>query len=294
MKRYLNQKMVLALAAGSLSLSGFLVSAPAVFAKADGMLENASVATSTMGVSINKAGHATLVGTLASVSGSMLTINSWGGAWTINTANAKLIRRFGAASSVAEFQVGDLITVNGEISTGAWTISAKEVRDESIQAKNANPTGLISNLNTAGGTFTLTTKAGKAYAITTSSTTSIRLNSKSGAATLTDLSNGLTAQVWGVMDTNQTSIAATRIVASLKRFNLAGTISAPANNSFVLVGTNQASTTVTLADNAKITINGKGATFANLTDGMIVKVRGFAADSSSPVTANVVMARTKK
>ena len=294
MKKKFNQKMILALAAGSLSLSGFLVSAPVVFARADGMTESAPVASSTMEVSINRAGHAKIVGTLSAISGSTLTINSYGGAWTINTANAKLIRRFGGASSVAEFQVGDLITINGEISTGAWTITAKEVRDESIQARNSNPTGLLSNLNTAAGTFTLTTKAGKAFQITTASSTSIRLNAKSGPATLTDLSNGMTVQVWGVENINQATIAANRVVASLKRFTLTGLISSPANNSFLLTNVNRATTTVTLADKAKITINGRGASFANLTAGMRANVVGFATDLSSTVSANLVIARTAR
>lgn len=294
MKKKFNQKMILALAAGSLSLSGFLVSAPVVFARADGMLESAPTASSTMEVSINRAGHAKLVGTLSAISGSTLTINSYGGAWTINTANAKLIRRFGGASSVAEFQVGDLITINGEISTGAWTITAKEVRDESIQAKNSNPTGILSNLNTVTGNFTLTTKAGKAFQISTASSTSIRLNAKSGPATLTDLSNGMTVQVWGVENVNQSAIAATRVVASLKRVSLRGLISSPANNSFLLTSANNATTTVTLADKARITINGKGANFANLTAGMTANVIGFALDSDSAVSASLVTARTAR
>lgn len=294
MKKKFNQKMILALAAGSLSLSGFLVSAPVVFARADGMTELSPVASSTMEVSINKSGHAKLVGTLSAVSGSTLTINSYGGAWTIDTSKAKLIRRFGAASSVAEFQIGDLVTINGEISTGAWTITAKEVRDESIKARNSNPIGVLSNLNTVAGTFTLTNKAGKVFQISTASSTPIRLNSKSGPATLTDLSNGMTVQVWGVENTGQSTIAATRVAASLKRISLNGIISGPANNSFLLTNANHATTTVTLVDKAKITVNGRGASFGNLTSGMTANVTGFALDSNSSVTASIVTARTAR
>lgn len=294
MKKKFNQKMILALAAGSLSLSGFLVSAPVVFARADGMTEFAPTASSTMEVSINRAGHAKIVGILTSISSSVITIDSWGGAWTIDTVNAKLIRRYGGVSSVSEFKIGDLITVNGRIGGGSWTIIAKEIRDESIQAKNSSPTGILSNLNTAGGTFTLTTKQNKSYLVTVASSTSIRLNTKSGPATLTDLSNGMTVQVWGVENTSQSTISANRVVASLKRVSLYGIISGPANNSFLLTNVNHATTTVTLADKAKITINGKGASFSNLTAGMTATVSGFVADLNSAISANLVSARTAR
>jgi hypothetical protein len=167
-----------------------------------------------MSVQVNRPGNAKLEGTIASISGTTIVVNSWGGQWNIDTSTAKLQRRFGGASSLSEFAVGDQITINGTASTSTnWTIIAKQVRDETIQQRNVNPTGTISNLNVTGKTFTLTTsgKNSKTYNVTTTDTTKF-INATS-TITINDLQNTQTVRVNGVINRNDLNITAAKVTA---------------------------------------------------------------------------------
>lgn len=163
-------------------------------------------------ITATPSGNVRLMGTLKSTSGTTLTVTSWGGDWSVDASNAKLLRRFGATSSLSEFQVGDELSVMGTISSsGSWSITATTVRDEWIQVKNANSYGTISNLNVSAGTFTLTTSGKGALQVSTSSNTKIYLNG--GSATLSNLANGMMARVTGVWDRSMSTILANAVRA---------------------------------------------------------------------------------
>jgi len=59
-----------------------------------------AAAAAPMSININSKGVASLQGTIASISGTTLTINSWGGAWNIDASTAKIVRRFGGTANL--------------------------------------------------------------------------------------------------------------------------------------------------------------------------------------------------
>lgn len=162
-----------------------------------------------LAVQINASGKATLDGSIASVSASAITVNSWGGVWTINIGpDTKLVRRFGGTSTTSEFMVGDVVSVSGMASKdAAWTINAKNVKDMSIQARNASFSGVISNLN--GNTFSLATRERKTVSVTMNADVKVRVGEK--ATTTAALANGVTASVSGVWDRTQATVMAAKV-----------------------------------------------------------------------------------
>ena len=167
----------------------------------------AAPSASPMTISVSARGAMRLEGTLASVSGTMLTVNSWGGAWNVDASNAKLMRRFGSAANVSEFQQGDIMVVLGTAGQSGWAVTARSVRDLSLQERNVHPVGTVSNAS--GMAFTLTTAAGKSYQVTGEASTTIMMAGKT--ASWSDVVNGVRVEVWGVLDRLEQTLSATRI-----------------------------------------------------------------------------------
>ena len=85
-------------------------------------------------------GNAFMRGTIASVSGDVITVNSWGGTWTVDVSSSTKVLPSTANGSVTSFQTGDLIGVLGSVSTsGNWTINAKVVRDRTMARSTSAP-----------------------------------------------------------------------------------------------------------------------------------------------------------
>ena len=171
--------------------------------------------TPTMSMNVGAKGSVTMHGTVASVSGSTVTVTSWFGPFAVNTANAKLLRRYDGTAQLSEFLAGDEIIVTGTASQTAPSITATKVQDMSIQTLNVHPNGVVSNVSTTAGTLTLTV-ASKVYKVSTSSSTLISVNGATG--TLNDLSvSGARATIYGVLDRTQTTVMATKIVGKVPK-----------------------------------------------------------------------------
>jgi hypothetical protein len=158
-------------------------------------------------------GKVLLRGTIDSVSGSTLTVKSWGGDWTINVpASAEV---FPAAATLASFKVGDFIGIQGSVNQNAsWTVDATLVRDwterqvvrdeiknnvqSARQEMRANTPrtlqGTISNLS--GQTFTLTTDNGVVYSGALTSNAKILMNNWL-TLDFSRVQNGDIVRVWG-------------------------------------------------------------------------------------------------
>lgn len=164
-----------------------------------------------MMVNINPSGHAALRGTIDSVGANSLAVKSWGGLWTVNIASStKSVRKFGGAANLSEFQKGDWVEAQGKINESAvWTIDATMVRNNSIQTRNAEFSGTISNLS--GSSFSLATEKRGTVKVTVNADAKIMVNGKAGA--VSDLQNGMKAGVKGVWDRTQTSVAASMVSA---------------------------------------------------------------------------------
>lgn len=167
-------------------------------------------------ISAGTNGNVTLRGTLKAISGTSLTVTSWGGDWMVDVSSAKLLRRFGAVAGIAEFQTGDQLTVQGKVSTSAsWSITATRVQDMSIQAKNADSTGTVSSLNAGARTFSLTTKNKGVVVVTVNGDAKIYLGKN--PAQISDLANGQTVRVQGVWDRTASTILASLVRISVPK-----------------------------------------------------------------------------
>lgn len=252
--------------------------------------DNASASTVSkprIEVSIGSQGNVKLVGTIAAISGTTLSVSSWGGVWSVDTTNAKLVRNHGGASNLAEFKVGDRVSVHGTASTSSLSITAKSIQNESIQAKNVNPTGTISNVTAT--TFTLSAKDGKTYSITTNANTKITLNKST--TTLAGLLTSVAVRVDGVINRNDNSIIASR-VSQDTTMSRSGVVSNITTTGFTLtVGTSTA-LQVTTSSATVIKLNGNVATLANLTNGLRVNVAGTWLVKDSTILATKVSAST--
>ncbi len=161
---------------------------------------------------INPSGHVSLVGTLKSVATSSLVVTTWGGDWTVNTGSAKMIRRSGGSSALSEMRAGDEIRLNGKINaSSSFTIDATVLRNQSIQAKNAEFSGTVSNLNSASSSFTLSTRKRGDVKVVVNSDARILVNGTSSQ--ISALANGMFAEVRGIWDRSQSDVQASRVIA---------------------------------------------------------------------------------
>lgn len=163
-------------------------------------------------VSIGPNGNANLRGTIASISGLIINVDSWGGTWVVDANSANLIRKFGGKSNISEFMVGDSVDVRGTVSpSGSWTIVANTVRDYSIQERNATFSGTISNVNQQAQTFSFTSNARGVLGVTMDAAVKIYLNGK--LASFSDLADNMKATVSGVWNRKQDGLIAKKIMA---------------------------------------------------------------------------------
>jgi hypothetical protein len=154
---------------------GIAVMATAFVAAADstqnGMMSQMSKSQQPI-LQVGAAGKVQMRGTIASVASGMLTVNSWGGAWTVNVGASARI--FPAATSTTQFKAGDFVGVQGTVSQSAsltidatfvrdWTLPATMVKQNENNGQSSeggtksgprNFVGVASNLN--GSMFTLT------------------------------------------------------------------------------------------------------------------------------------------
>ncbi len=100
-----------------------------------------------MRLQINMTGKVDLQGTVQTIGANSFTVNTWGGTWVINTASTT---KYTHQNSIASIRVGDVVRVNGKVSTTTTnTVLAKQINNKTYK-KNA----------TSPGTGTTTTKVG--------------------------------------------------------------------------------------------------------------------------------------
>jgi hypothetical protein len=194
--------------------------AQAVSGNAQVHAEVAKIQAPQTAVHIERNGQIKLNGKLTAMASTTLTIASWGGNWTVDASNVKVVRRFNGESSLGEMQIGDMLMVDGQASMTGLMVVARMIHDESIQTRNADFFGVISNLPTgqaglnASSTsgFTLTVEKKGALSITTTADTKIFINGQP-ASTTVGLANGMYARVTGVWNTSNSSVIAATINA---------------------------------------------------------------------------------
>ncbi len=164
---------------------------------------------------VNGNGKVLLRGTIASISSGVLTVNGWGGVWTVDVGSSAEVLPAAAGNDLSEFKTGDYVGVQGTVSQAApWTIDATIVRDwtyrsavnaqgkqnaqEARQIMNANRprdyVGVASSVN--GTSFTLTVQ-GTAYTVNVASGAEI-VNKNWVTMPLSSIQSNDNVRVWGV------------------------------------------------------------------------------------------------
>ena len=183
--------------------------------------------TQPMLLQVNRAGKTLLRGTIASVASGTMTVNGWGGTWTVNVPTSAEILPAAVNKDITQFKTGDFVGISGTMSQSAsWTIDAAVVRDwtyrqaisqeQKQNAQNARTTmkgglprdyvGTASNVS--GDTFTLTASNGTAYTVNVASGAEV-VSRGWATLSLANIANGNTVRVWGV---NASGTIAAKIV----------------------------------------------------------------------------------
>lgn len=165
---------------------------------------------------VNGNGRVLLRGTISNIGGNSLTVNGWGGPWTINVGSNTQILPPAAGNNLSRFKTGDFVGVQGTINqTSPWTIDATLVRDwtyrvavnqerqSNIQSvretmrsnKPRNFVGIASNMN--GNTFTLTVN-GAADNVDVAANAQV-VNRNWLTIPLTSFQNNDNVHVWGTI-----------------------------------------------------------------------------------------------
>ena len=174
-----------------------------------------STETQPMILQVNKNGKVLLRGTIASVSSGVMTVQSWGGTWTVDIGSSAKVLPSSAGNDITQFKAGDFVGVEGTVAEGSlWTVNADLVRDwtyrnavnaevkqnvqEARQIRNAarprDYVGVASNVS--GSSFTLTAH-GTAYAVNVASGAEV-VNRMWVAMPLSSIQVNDNVRVWGI------------------------------------------------------------------------------------------------
>ncbi len=147
---------------------------------------------------------------VTAVSAPSLTVSYRNHSYTITTDNStKIVRRFGAQSSLNQVSVGDHINVAGTwTDTSKTTVLAKLIRDGSIQEKNDTFVGTVSSLTSNG--FVLQTMNRGQQTVSTTSTTKI-VDRKGMTLALSSIVVNDKVKVDGLWDRTLKTVTATTI-----------------------------------------------------------------------------------
>ncbi|MFA6428790.1 MAG: DUF5666 domain-containing protein [Candidatus Buchananbacteria bacterium] len=146
-----------------------------------------------------------------------LTLKTNQQTYTVNlTANTNLIRKFGGKSNLAEFGIGDQVQVTGILDNDT-TITAKSVRDVSIQKRWGNFTGAIESLDSSTQTFSL--QPVKRDLQTVKTTLDTKITKAGQTLTFTDLKIADQVIISGVWNTTTNQIMAEKIKVKIATTN---------------------------------------------------------------------------
>jgi len=165
----------------------------------------------------------TTTGTVASISGTSITVNGANSTtYTVDASMAKFRRKANTAMLITDIQTGDTVKVTGTVS--GTNITATIVQDTSMGAQNNHTTGTIAAVN--GASFTVTTKANVTFTVNTTSTTVIEkfIGNSKQTASLSDLAVGENMLITGAVDSANNTIAASIVRIEMTRTTMSGTV----------------------------------------------------------------------
>ncbi len=108
--------------------------------------------------------------TVASISGTALTVSKDGQNYEIDTNGAKIKRKYNARASFGEIRAGDVLTIKGRYTT-EFQIRAREIKDLSIQRWKGTFVGTVSSIDSANNKFVLASNKRGSQTVEVSSNT---------------------------------------------------------------------------------------------------------------------------
>jgi|GEM_PF-2289633 hypothetical protein len=227
----------------------------------------------------------TTTGVFVSANSEIITMTAYRSSSTVfsvDATNAKLVRRYGAAMQLSDMQAGDVLAVSGIIN--GLNITAKTIRDESLQAHNGTFVGTVGTVN--GGNFILQSKNRGGQTINITGTTIFREGTASTGPG--SIAQGQTATVSGVWDRTNSNVTATRVTIKVGSLSATGVIGSLSGSTFTVT---TASSTVYSVDatNARITYkNGRKGNILILQNGDNAVVYGKSVSGSLNIIASLV------
>jgi hypothetical protein len=175
-------------------------------------------------------GKVLMRGTIASVGSGSLTVNSWGGTWTVNVSSATKVLPEATGNDLTNFKQGDFVGIQGTVSQSSQlTIDAALIRDwtyhqtvnqerqQNIKSANAlkksiapkNYVGTASNIS--DNSFTLTIN-GTANTVNVASGAKV-VNRNWLNIKVSDIKDGDNVRVWGTNDNGTITASIVRDVS---------------------------------------------------------------------------------
>ena len=161
-------------------------------------------------LTINHQGKVVINGAeVTAVGANSLTVKLFGLTGTVNiSADTKMVRRYGGASSLAEFMVGDRVMVRGTLLEGQTVVNATHVRNDST--REAAFRGTIATL-TAPDMLTVTTGDNMVRTVKTTAATKIMVGN--AEKTFADLAVGMKVSIKGMLNRLSEVVTAQKIMA---------------------------------------------------------------------------------
>jgi hypothetical protein len=219
------------------------------------------------------------------VSGEMFSMTAYRSSstvYSVDATNAQLIRRYGAAMQLSDMQAGDVLAVSGTIN--GLSITAKTVRDESLQAHNGTFVGTVGQVS--GSSFVLQSKDRGSQTINITNSTIFREGTASTSSSA--VAQGQTATVSGVWDRTNSNVTANRVTIKVGSLSFSGTLG-PVSGGILTVTTASSTAYSVDATNARITYkNGRKGSLPILQTGDTLLVYGKSVSGTTSVTASLV------
>jgi hypothetical protein len=192
---------------------------------------HAATATQDQVLRVDATGKVLLRGTITAISGNAFTVQSWGGAWTVNVLPGAQVLPNLTGNDLAGFEVGDYLGAQGTVDqNAAWTIDATLVRDWTYRAnmsaeqkqnrasasqtvKSGTPknyAGVVGGLD--GSSFTLALDGTSTVLVVEVAPDAQVTNRNWLFMPLAGVSDGDSVRVWGV---NSSGTVAAKIVRDL-------------------------------------------------------------------------------
>jgi len=140
--------------------------------------------------------------TITEINGKIINVTKDSTTYTVDATNARIVRKFDAKADFSEVLTGDIINVWGTLD--GTTVTARKIKDLSIQKAHGVFSGTIKSIDSTAKTFVLqSNKRGDQTAHVTDST---RIKQKGQTKAFADLQVGNNIQVKGTWNKTHNKI----------------------------------------------------------------------------------------